>query len=76
MKNHMYYTQVQIQMYVTKIYKCDFVVWTTKGIFIEPILYDEAFVSECLQHIQTYFEDVFSIFYFELTPQDSANFLK
>lgn len=71
-KNHMYYTQVQIQMYVTKIFKCDFVVWTPSGIFIEPILYNEVYVNECLQHIETYFKDVFSMYYFEITQEDNV----
>lgn len=68
-KNHMYYTQVQLQMHVTKIHLCDFVVWTTRGIFIQSIAYDEVFVNENLKYIDKYFNKVFSPFYFKYTQK-------
>ncbi|KAG4074882.1 hypothetical protein HA402_009307 [Bradysia odoriphaga] len=33
---HKYYTQMQIQMHVTLIHRCDFVVWTPQGILFKP----------------------------------------
>ena len=41
--DHDYYYQVQGQMAITGIHKCDFVIWTTKDIFIQPITYDSQF---------------------------------
>lgn len=34
---HKYYTQVQMQMHVSEIHNCDFVVWTPNGIYIHTI---------------------------------------
>lgn len=45
---HRYYTQVQIQMHVSQIPNCDFVVWTPQGIYIEGIKYDAELVSSYL----------------------------
>ncbi|KAJ6648081.1 Cationic amino acid transporter 2, partial [Pseudolycoriella hygida] len=53
-KNHAYYTQVQIQMHVTKVYTCDFVVWTTKGILIQPISYDRS--ASVVKALSTYID--------------------
>lgn len=44
-KNHAYFYQVQLQMYVTKRKFCDFVVWSPKEMFIERIKIDEAFLQ-------------------------------
>ena len=44
-KSHRYYAQVQMQMYVTLIDTCDFVVYTEKDIFITKIEKDSAFID-------------------------------
>ncbi len=42
-RTHPYYCQVQGQMGVTKRQWCDFIVFTTKGISIERIEFDDEF---------------------------------
>lgn len=69
--SHRYYTQMQIQMHVTKVYSCDFVVWTPNGIHIEGIRYDKDLVAGYLTDCDFYFRNVFSKFYFETI--DSGN---
>jgi hypothetical protein len=41
--SHKYYTQVQMQMAITKRYWCDFVVYSTRGLYLERIHYDAVF---------------------------------
>lgn len=67
-QNHNYYYQVQLQMHVTKIYKCDFVVWTPEEIHIETIDYDNNFVNGCLDKIEKYYEQVFCDVYVSKNP--------
>lgn len=62
---HAYYTQVQIQMHVSKIHHCDFVVWTPHGIFNQGIKYDAELVSSYLTDCDFYYKNVFSKFYFK-----------
>ena len=54
-----YYYQVQGQMGVTGIHECDFVIWTTKGIFVQTIAFDVNFWNDkCLpklKHFYLYF---------------------
>lgn len=64
---HKYYTQVQMQMYVTGIHGCDFVVWTPQGIFIQGIKYDPELVHSFLPHIDFYYRNVFTPLYFKTT---------
>ena len=40
-RNHTYFMQCQIQMAVTGINKCYFVVWTAHGIFTEQIEFNQ-----------------------------------
>lgn len=70
-RNHAYYVQVQLQMHVTKVHTCDFVVWTLKGIYIESIAYDADLVAGYLIDLDFYFKNVFSIFYFKLINDPS-----
>lgn len=60
-----YYTQVQMQMHVSKIHRCDFVVWTPHGIYIQGIQYDAELVSKYLTACDFYYKNVFSHFYFK-----------
>ena len=49
-----YYTQVQLQMYVTKLWSCDFVVWTKLGIFSVNVPYDAFFIETCVKKLQCF----------------------
>ncbi|XP_067048081.1 uncharacterized protein [Acropora muricata] len=40
-----YYSQVQLQMFVSELTMCTFVVWTNKGIFTVEVLCDPGFMS-------------------------------
>ena len=42
-EDHPYYAQVQGQMAVTGARWCDFIVYTSKGIYIQHILFDPVF---------------------------------
>ena len=44
-QSHKYYARVLGQMAIGKRNWCDFAVWTTQGILVERILYDETYVK-------------------------------
>ncbi|XP_070205985.1 uncharacterized protein [Littorina saxatilis] len=44
-EKHEYYTQVQLQMFVTKTEFCDFVVWTPKDLAVVKVEYDPEFMK-------------------------------
>lgn len=70
-RTHKYYYQVQIQMHVTKIHVCDFVVWSPTNVYIETIHYDVTFVSSCLELIDQYYKKVFCDTFFRMNTLDS-----
>ncbi|XP_014676996.1 PREDICTED: uncharacterized protein LOC106816868 isoform X2 [Priapulus caudatus] len=43
--NHPYYTQMQMQMFVTNMIYCDLVVWTTLSCHVERVDRDEDFIN-------------------------------
>lgn len=45
-RNHSYYYQVQLQMYVLDVKYCDFVIWSKDISFIERIAFDSQFCKE------------------------------
>lgn len=45
-RNHRYYFQVQMQLFVSQLLYCDFVIWSPKILFIERILPDQDFFRE------------------------------
>lgn len=47
-KKHSYYYQIQMQMFVTKTFYCDFIIWCKSFIFTERIYFDDNF---CAEHI-------------------------
>ena len=47
----LYYFQVQIQMFVAGLTLCDFVVWTTQGLFSVAVPYDTSFIATYLRNI-------------------------
>ena len=46
-RNHKYYTQVQMQMAVTKRQWCDFFVYSTAGHILERVYFDVEFWEKC-----------------------------
>ena len=52
---HKYYSQVQGQLLVTGFQRCDFVCWTTEGIFVQSIEKDKAFTTAMLQKLRMFF---------------------
>ena len=55
--NHdrMYYYQVQLQMHVCKVQKCDFVVWTKSTIIIETIEKNVVFIEQKVLDAKNFF---------------------
>lgn len=47
-KDHVYYAQVQGQMWVCGKKMCDFVVYTFKDMLVIPVRFDEVYVNETL----------------------------
>lgn len=54
-RNHVYYKQVQGQLGITGARWCDFVVYTSKGMSIERIAYDEQFWSTLKTTLKSYY---------------------
>lgn len=46
-RKHIYYYQIQLQMFITKAKYCDFVIWSTKDLFVERIIFDKMFFEDC-----------------------------
>lgn len=65
-KNHPYYTQVQLQMLVAKKQEARFIVWTKNSIFIEHINLDLLFAENIVKNLVTYYEQIFAKEYFKL----------
>jgi hypothetical protein len=55
-RSHKYYYQITAQMAVTGIFKTFFVVWTTRGIFVELIKYDLEFLTPLLHNLKIFFK--------------------
>jgi hypothetical protein len=58
-RNHDYFSQIQLQMYVTELDYCDFVVKTLAtgddGIFIQRVFYEFDFTSDLVSKLVTFF---------------------
>lgn len=54
-QSHQYYDQVQAQLSICKVQYCDFICWTTQGIFIERIFQDENYLSERIPALKNFF---------------------
>ena len=65
-RNHKYYTQVQVQMAVTKIKKSVFMIWTPHGHFLEEIDFD----SELWDNLQSKFINYYENFYLKTIFKD------
>lgn len=59
--NHNYYTQIQLQLHVTKMKMCHFIVYSMKSgfIHIETIFYDTNFVEDVLTYIDKFYKEIF-----------------
>lgn len=57
-KDHMYYYQVQTQLFATKLSFCDFVVWTKDCVCIERIYPDKPFWDKILEKVNPFFKRV------------------
>ena len=49
-----YHFQIQLQMLVTGLTLCDFVVWTTKGLFSVAVPFDGSFVDTVVDKLQRF----------------------
>ena len=57
-RNHQYYHQVQLQLYVSEAPWCDFCVWISKDLAIERIYSDEAsWQLEQIPKLDSYFHE-------------------
>ncbi len=54
-KTHQYYTQAQIQMYVSGMSKCDFFVWTPVDNLTVQIQKDEEFLRNCVPKLENFY---------------------
>lgn len=52
--SHSYYTQCQIQMYVTGLHMCHLYVWSRKDSCLATVLRDEIFLQEVVPKIQNF----------------------
>lgn len=64
-RSHKYYTQVQMQMFVTGRKFADFVVWTTKSTSIERIPYDPNHILPIVEMAKKCYYEVFVPEYYE-----------
>lgn len=58
LRNHHYFKQVMMQMFVCKRSYCDFVVWTQKDVFIERVMLDQELCNKIVDKCALYFERV------------------
>ena len=61
-EDHPYYAQVQGQMAVTGAKWCDFIVYTSKGIYVQRIPFDPVFWAGLEQKLLSYYFDHFITF--------------
>ena len=54
-RNHPYYMQCQLQMYVTGCSYCDFVVWHSASLHTERLLPDTSLITEALTRAKQFF---------------------
>lgn len=75
-KSHNYFYQIQGQMAVSGIQKCDFIVWTTQDFLVQQIAFDELFwQSKCLPALQTfYINSMLPEIVYPRYPQDPLNY--
>ena len=52
---HKYYTQIQLQLYVTNLAECDLVVYTKQGIYVSQVQKDEEFCQSAISKASLFF---------------------
>ena len=55
-RDHSYYYQCQLQMFVTEHGYCDFVIWTTDTLHIERVTPDETLIESVLPTAEKFFK--------------------
>lgn len=50
-----YYAQIQIQMFVTKTPRCDFVQWHRDGLKVETVKYDDVYIEDVLIQLREFY---------------------
>jgi hypothetical protein len=72
-----YYFQVQLQMFVSELTLCNFVVWTEKGIFTLPVTYDARFMSNVCEVMEKFWlVNVLPFLMSELLPVEGTLCIK
>lgn len=56
--NHEYYTQIQGQMGILKMKKCNFVLCTSKDILVHEVLFDQEFWKESRAKLVKFYENI------------------
>ena len=54
-RDHQYYYQVQLQLFLTQREYCDFVVWTQESVHIETLPLDKVFVRNVLDKLRIFY---------------------
>ena len=67
----MYYFQVQVQMFARELSLCDFVVWTTVGIVLVEVPFDEQFVMSLMGNLNDFWVNKVLPFMMLQTESDS-----
>ena len=55
-RDHRYYYQCQLQIFVTKRSFCDFVVWTTDELHVERLTLDDTLITSALPSAESFFK--------------------
>ena len=57
-KHHQYYTQVQLQLFVTQYDECHFIMWTPSDMFVCAVKRDKVFIDDMLEKLQYFYKQV------------------
>ena len=72
---HLHYFQIQTGMAVCGLTKCDFVVFTRKGIYIVPVNFDQTFWNSTIKTVKTFYTkniisavltQIYTLFYYNI----------
>lgn len=66
-----YYSQVQLQLFVSGLAMCTFVVWTNKGIFIVEVLCDPGFISVVCTKLEKFWTSQILLFLISVASMTS-----
>ena len=58
-RSHQYFYQIQLQLFVTRLLWCHFVIWTPNEIFVEEIHYDQNFVEVAVSKARKFYFNVY-----------------